>query len=165
MRRVILGRIGAPHGVRGWVRIHSSARPPESILEFDRWWIGADDEAREVCVAESRIGSRDIVARLEDCNDRDGALALRNAEISVTAEALPEPDDGEWYWHELIGLRVFTLDGTELGRVDHLLETGANDVLVVRGDRERLIPWIPDEVIREIDAEQGRMVIDWDPDF
>lgn len=165
MRRVILGRIGAPHGVRGWVRIQSSARPPESILEFDRWWIGAGDEASELRISESQVGSRGIVVRLEHCNDRDGALVLRNAEISVPAESLPEPRDGEWYWHELIGLQVVALDGTDLGRVDHLLETGANDVLVVQGDRERLIPWIPDEVIREIDPEQGRMVVDWDPGF
>ncbi|MDX1610260.1 MAG: ribosome maturation factor RimM, partial [Halofilum sp. (in: g-proteobacteria)] len=93
------------------------------------------------------------------------AAALRHAEISVPVEELPEPADGEWYWHELIGLRVETSDGTVLGRVDHLLETGANDVLVVRNGRERLIPWIPDEVIRAIDPEDGRMVVEWDPEF
>jgi len=165
VRRVTLGRIGAPHGIRGWVRIQSAARPPESILEFDRWWIGAGDEARELRVLDSAVRARDIVARLEHCDDRATAAALRNAEISVPAEALPEPEDGEWYWHELIGLRVVTVEGADLGRVDHLLETGANDVLVVRGERERLIPWIPEQVIREIDPEQGRMTVDWDPDF
>ncbi|MDZ7828070.1 MAG: ribosome maturation factor RimM [Halofilum sp. (in: g-proteobacteria)] len=165
MRRVILGRIGAPHGVRGWVRIQSSARPPQSILEFDRWWIGSGDAARERRVLDAQVRSRDIVARLEGCDDRESAVALRNAEISVPVESLPEPADDEWYWHELIGLQVVTVDGAELGRIDHLLETGANDVLVVLGDRERLIPWIPDEVIREIDPEQGRMVVDWDPGF
>jgi 16S rRNA processing protein RimM len=165
VRRVVLGWIGAPHGVRGWVRIRSSARPPESILEFDRWWIGSGDASRERRVLDGQVRSRDIVARLEGCDDRDSAVALRNAEISVPADALPEPADDEWYWHELIGLQVVAVDGTELGRIDHLLETGANDVLVVLGDRERLIPWIPDEVIREIDPEQGRMVVDWDPDF
>lgn len=165
MRRVILGRIGAPQGVRGWVRIQSAARPPESILEFDRWWVGSGDKARELRVIASEVRPRGIVACLEGCEDRDSAMALRNAEISVPEDALPEPDEGEWYWHELIGLQVETIDGTELGRIDHLLETGANDVLVVLGDRERLIPWIPEEVVREIDPEQGRMVVDWDPEF
>lgn len=165
MRRVTLGRIGAPHGLRGWVKVQSAARPPESILEFDRWWVGTGDAARELRVLDAEVRPRGIVVSLEGCDDRDSALALRNAEISVPADALPAPAEGEWYWHELIGLRVETTDGTELGRVDHLLETGANDVLVVVGERERLIPWIAGDVIREIDPEQGTMVVDWDPGF
>lgn len=165
MRRVTLGRIGAPWGVQGWVRVQSAARPPESILDFPCWWVGSGDNARCLHVLSSRANPRGIAVRLEGCDDRNAAVALRHAAISVPVEELPEPDDGEWYWHELIGLQVETTDGTALGRVDHLLETGANDVLVVRNGRERLIPWIPDEVIRAIDPDAGRMVVDWDPEF
>lgn len=165
MRRVTLGRIGAPYGVRGWVRIHSDARPPESILDFERWWVETRDGTRELNVIASQYRQRDLVARLEGCEDRDAAARLRHGLISVPAESLPDPDEDEWYWHELIGLQVVTTDGTPLGRVDHLIETGANDVLVVRGERERLIPWIPDEVIRSVEPDADRMVVDWDPEF
>ena len=165
MGRVTLGRIGAPYGVHGWVRVQSETRPPESILDFDRWWVETRDGERELAVLESRQLPRGIAVRLQGCEDRDAAARLRHAAVSVPVERLPEPGAGEWYWHELIGLRVETVDGTALGRVDHLLETGANDVLVVRGERERLIPWIPDAVIRSIDPDAGRMVVDWDPEF
>ncbi len=165
MRRVTLGRIGAPYGVRGWVRVHSDARPPESILDFERWWIETRDGVRELRVIASQHRQRDLVVQLEGCEDRDAAVRLRHGLISVPVESLPEPAEDEWYWHELLGLQVVTTDGTELGRVDHLLETGANDVLVVRGERERLIPWIPGEVIRSVEPDADRVVVDWDPEF
>lgn len=165
MRRVTLGRIGAPYGVRGWVRVHSEARPPESILDFERWWVETRDGVRELPVIGSRTRQRDILVRLQGCEDREAANHLRNALVTVPLESLPAPEEGEWYWHELIGLQVVTPDGTVLGRVDHLLETGANDVLVVRGERERLIPWIPGEVIRSVEPDADRMVVAWDPDF
>lgn len=165
MRRITLGRIGAPHGVRGWVRVQSEARPPESILDFENWWIETRDGVRQLRVIASQRRQRDILVQLEGCEDREAASDLRNGLVTVPVEALPEPDADEWYWHELVGLQVVTPDGTVLGQVDHLLETGANDVLVVRGERERLIPWIPGEVIRSVEPDAGRMVVDWDPDF
>lgn len=165
MRRVTLGRIGAPYGVHGWVKVQSEARPPESILDVGRWSVETADGIRELAVVESQVRPRGIVVRLEGCEDRAAAAALRHARIAVPVEQLPAPREGEWYWHELIGLQVETVDGTILGRVDHLLETGANDVLVVRGERERLIPWIPAEVIRSVEPNAGRLVVDWDPAF
>lgn len=164
-RPVILGRLGAPHGVRGWFRVRSAARPPESILEFDTWLIAGTGGWREYRVLDGRARPNGIVARLDGVADRDAAAALRHAEIAVPRAALPAPAAGEWYWADLVGLAVVTVDGTPLGRVDGLLETGANDVLVVRGERERLIPWLPGRVVTQVDPAAGRLVVDWDPEF
>jgi len=164
-RLIVVGRIGAPHGIHGWVRVTSSTRPPEAILDFGCWWIGPEGAARAYRVDESRVQGERIVARLHGVGDRERATALRHATIAVPRSALPPADDDEWYWADLVGLRVVTTQGDDLGCVDHLLETGANDVLVAKGDRERLIPWIPEQVIVRVDCEQQQLVVDWDPDF
>lgn len=165
MRAVALGRIGAPHGVRGWVRVQSWTRPPAAILEFNRWLVGSLDDPVPYGVAEVAQTAKALLVRLEGVRDRDDAAALRHATVAVERSELPELDAGEWYWADLEGLRVETTDGVALGRIDHLLETGANDVLVVRGDRERLIPWETQRVVRAVEPEYGRLVVDWDPDF
>ncbi|WP_070987807.1 ribosome maturation factor RimM [Halofilum ochraceum] len=162
---VTIGRIGTPRGVRGEVRVQSFARPPESILDFPNWWVETGEGWEERAVESSRIQSNGIVVALEGCRDRESAAALRHAAVAVPRAALPEPAPGEYYWHDLIGLSVATTEGEELGRVDHLLETGANDVLVVHGDRERLIPWIQGQVVQSVDLPKGRMIVDWDPTF
>ena len=98
-------------------------------------------------------------------NDRDQAEALAGAIIAIQREQLPELEDAEFYWADLIGLAVQTQEGVELGHVDHLFETGSNDVVVVKGDRERLIPFVMDQVIQSVDLESRLMVVDWDPEF
>ena len=163
MSPIALGRVGAPHGVRGWLRVQSWTRPPEAILGFERWLVGTDAAAYRLASGSS--DSKGLLARLEGIDDRSAAEALKHAEIRIERADLPPPGPGEWYWADLVGLAVETVDGAALGRVDHLLETGANDVLVVRGDRERLVPWIAGEVVQAVDPAQGRIVVDWDPDF
>jgi len=165
MRPVTLGRIGAPHGVRGWVRVQSATRPPDAILEFDAWLIDSGGGLAPYRVVDAQVQPKGIVVRLEGCDDRDAAVRLRNAEIAVARDALPPAGPGEWYWADLVGLAVETTTGTPLGHVDRLMETGANDVLVVIGERERLIPWIPGDVVRSVEPDAGRLVVDWDPDF
>jgi 16S rRNA processing protein RimM len=121
-------------------------------------------------VQGSRQG-KGLVVQLKGVDDRTAAEALAQADILMPKESLPELSDDEYYWHELEGLTVFTRSGERLGQVSYLFETGANDVMVVRGDndaidkRERLLPFLPDDVIVEIDLEDGRMVVDWDPEF
>lgn len=165
MRAVALGRIGAPHGVRGWVRVQSWTRPPAAILEFDRWLVGSLDAPVAYDVAEVAQTAKALLVRLDGVRDRNGATALRHATVAVERSELPELEAGEWYWADLEGLLVETTDGVALGRIDHLRETGANDVLVVRGDRERLIPWETERVVRAVEPEHARVVVDWDPDF
>lgn len=165
MEPVILGRIGAPHGVRGQVRVQSYARPPESILEFPQWWLDAGDGWQPWKRAAEEIRPKGIVVTLAGCASREAAAALRHAPIAVPRSELPPAEPDEHYWFDLIGLEVETTEGVSLGRVDHLLETGANDVLVVRGERERLIPWVQETFVRAVDTTAGRIVVDWDPEF
>ena len=108
--------------------------------------------------------------RDRQCPDRDSATALVGREIAVTRQQLPALDEGDYYWRDLLGLQVINLDDVTLGTVANLMETGANDVLVVEshsdGERqERLIPYIREQVIRHVDLEQGVIRVDWDPDF
>ena len=114
---------------------------------------------------EARQHGKGVVARLADCIDRDQAQALTGREIGIARDELPAAQPGEYYWHDLQGLSVVTLAGEPLGTVDHLLETGANDVLVVEGERERLIPFVMDQVIVRVDLDKGEIQVDWDKDF
>ncbi|MCY4222496.1 MAG: ribosome maturation factor RimM [Thiotrichales bacterium] len=163
-RRVVLGTITGPCGVRGWVRIRSSTEPPENILRYAPWLVGRDGHWTMVAVAEGRAQGRGVVARFEGCHDRDQALRYRGREIAIERSRLPDPEDGEFYWTDLVGLRVATADGVDLGEVERMLETGANDVMVVRGEFERLIPFISGTVVRSVDVERGVIVVDWHPD-
>ncbi len=160
-RQIVLGRIGAPHGVRGWVKIVSDTEPPENIFRYRPWMVGD----RTIGVLERQRNGKTLVARLEGCDDRDTAAGLTNRCISVYRDQLPPPRANEFYWTDLEGLSVQTTAGRDLGRIGHLFATGANDVMVIQGDRERLLPFIWDDVVRDIDFDQGLMRVDWDPDF
>ena len=153
------------HGVKGWVRVFSYTEPRENIVNYQPWYLrrGGDWQPRQV--AEGRAHGKGVIARLEDCEDRDQALALMNCEIGVRRDQLPEPAPGEYYWNDSLGLNVVTLHNEPLGKVDHLMETGANDVLVVSGDRERLIPFVLGEVVKRVDLDAGVIQVDWDKEF
>ena len=163
-RTVVLGRIAGTYGVRGWVRVRSETRPPENILDYGRWLLGCGGRWTERALCEGRSHGRGLVALLEGVADRDAALALVGAEIAVPYEELPPAEPGEYYWTDLQGLRVETVDGVVLGRVEKLLETGAHDVLVIRGERERLIPFAPGQTVESVDLDRGLIRVDWDPE-
>lgn len=164
-RRVVLGHIAGVFGVRGWVKIFSHTEPRAGIVDYGPWLVQVGGEWRELRVLEGQAHGKGVIARLAGIEDRDAAAALVGAEIAVDRERLPAPRAGEVYWTDLEGLRVETVDGRELGRISHLFETGANDVMVVVGERERLIPYLPGEVIKETDLAGGVMRVDWDPEF
>ena len=164
-RRVLMGRVSGAHGVRGWVRVKPYGEDAAALLDAPRWLLGTAGRWREVSVLEGRRHGAALLARLEGVADRDAAMALRGAEVALRRSQLPEPEEGEYYWSDLEGLVVETEGGEPLGRVERLLATGANDVLVVRGDRERLIPFLPGSVVREVDLDAGRIRVDWDPEF
>ena len=151
--------------MRGWVRVYSYTRPRENILGYSPWYLKGAGDWRPRELAAGRRHGKGVVARLAGCDDRDQALQLVGAEIAIRREQLPEPEAGEYYWRDLQGLRVVNRDGEMLGVVDHLIETGANDVLVVSGERERLIPFVMGQVILEVDLDAGLMRVDWDRDF
>lgn len=158
---VVLGRVVGVFGVRGWVKILSETDPPENIQRYSPWLL----RNRALRLLSSQRHGKGLIARLEGCEDRDQAQALVGLEIAVRRSQLPPPGADEYYWADLEGLEVETTEGVYLGQVSHVLATGANDVLVVRGERERLIPLIWDQVVRELDVAAKRLCVDWDPDF
>jgi 16S rRNA processing protein RimM len=166
---ITVGRIGAPYGVRGWVKVHSYTESPENILAYEPWYLRPADKPNApwqvADVEEARDHGKGVVAKFEGCNDRDAAALLRGMDIAIQRAQLPPAEAGEFYWVDLVGLRVVTLDGTELGTVDHLMETGANDVLVVKGERERLIPYVMETIVRDVDLDAGIIRVDWEADY
>jgi len=163
-RWVELGRISGLFGVRGWVKVFSDTAPRSHILAYSSWYLKRPDGWKEYRLQEGRAHGKGVVARLEGCEDRDQAAELIGSGIAVPRDRLPAPDPDEYYWTDLEGLRVRTLEGGDLGVVDHLFATGSNDVLVVKGERKRLLPFI-DGVISDVDLRQRVISVDWDPDF
>ena len=163
---IVLGRITGLYGVRGWVKVFSNTQPRDNILSYRNWLLGSPGNWRSVVLEEGRTHGKGIVAKLQGCDDRDLAVALMDQQIAILREHLPPAAPDEYYWADLVGLQVSNVDGVDLGTVDHLLETGANDVLViVQEGVERLVPFIQGQYIKQIDLANGRMIVDWDPDF
>jgi 16S rRNA processing protein RimM len=147
------------------VKVQSFTDPPGNILDYAPWHLVERGGAQTRAVVAARLHGNAVVAQLEGISGREQAQLLKGAEVRVARSALPDPGDESYYWADLEGLRVITVDGKELGAVDHLLETGSNDVLVVRGERERLIPFLRNTVILEVDIPGGVIRVDWDPEF
>ncbi|MBD3658163.1 MULTISPECIES: ribosome maturation factor RimM [Marinobacter] len=170
-QETVIGRITSVFGVKGWLKVFSYTDPKDGILNYRDWTLVHDGKRIPARLEEGRRQGQGIVVRLKGIDDRDVALTYSGAEIRVPTEELPALPEGEYYWHQLEGLEVFTVDGECFGFVHHLVETGANDVLVVRASessidqRERLIPYLPDQVVREVDLAANRLVVDWDPEF
>ena len=157
-----MGRISGLFGVRGWVKVYSYTDPREAVLNYDRWLLSRKGKWQEATVAEGQRHGKTIIARLAGIRDRDQAAELIGIDIGVPRGELPETESDEFYWSDLEGLTVVHRDGTELGKVDHLLETGANDVLVVTGEQEILIPFVMDKVILGVDLDKGVIDVDWE---
>lgn len=164
-RQVLLGRIVGVFGVDGWVKLHSFTEPRENIFRYRPWTLrgpaGETTEARP----QGRLQGKGVVAKLSGAGDRDAAAALVGTEIWVPRTALPKPRAGEYYWADLEGLAVRTVEGVDLGRVSHLFATGANDVMVVQGERERLVPFVTGLQVVKVDLDAGLIEVDWDPAF
>lgn len=160
---VALGYISAVHGIKGWVKIHSWTRPMEAILNYQPWLLG--EEQKSVKIVDGRKQGKGLAALLPGMAGREQAVSLVGQQISVKRDQMPVTGKDEYYWSDLEGLEVHTLNGEILGRVDRLMETGANDVLVIRGEREHLVPFVQGQYVKNIDLAGGRMDVDWDPDF
>lgn len=163
---LLVGRVGSVHGVRGAVKIHSQTHPKEQILNYLPWLIRLNHQWSPLKILSSQYHGHMLVVHFEGYTDRDQAKMLTGADIAVNKAQLASLPTGEYYWTDLIGLTVYTVEGVELGAVTSLLETGSNDVLVVKqGKKERLIPYLPDQFIKQINLAEKRMVVDWDPEF
>jgi 16S rRNA processing protein RimM len=145
--------------------VFSYTEPRENVLTYPVWRLEKGTASKDVKVLAGQRQGNNVIATLEGIVDRDQAAALNGWMSLVDRAQLPPVAPGEYYWADLEGLHVVTVQGIDLGKVDYLLETGANDVLVVKGDRERLIPFLRDQTIVSVDLSQGQIVVDWDPDF
>lgn len=169
--RIVIGRIGRTHGVKGWVKLQSWTSPAENILEFAHLLVETENGLRRLRIDHSRWQGSNLLVHFEDYDEPEIARALTGCEVAVEASELPELETGEYYWHQLQGLQVINLAGENFGRVSHLFETGANDVLVVEpeagsiDDRRRLIPFVRERVVRNVDLEAGTIEVDWGADF
>jgi 16S rRNA processing protein RimM len=161
---VILGRVTGVYGVKGWIRVHSYTEPREAILDYEDWLLLRDDDWQSVNIVEGKRHGKTVIARIDGVDDRDDAAAYVGNDIGVPRERLPDTGRGEFYWADLEGLQVVHIDGRILGKVAHLLATGANDVLVVKGDQEILIPFVQGEVIKDVDLAAGVINVDWEWD-
>jgi len=161
---VLLGRINGIFGVKGWVKVFDYSRDRGGILEYPRWLLNQEGGWKEVAVLTGQRHGKGVIAHLENCADRDEAMTLVGTDIAVWSTWLAPAAEGEFYWYQLRGLTVINLEGELLGKVDHLMETGANDVLVVKADRDRLIPYVPGTV-HEVDLENSQILVDWDTQF
>ena len=164
-KRLAVGKITGAHGIRGWVKVFSYTDPVENILNYSPWQIFSQGQWREVKVLDGRVQGKGVVAQIEGITDRNAAELMREVPIEVARDALPEADDGEFYWDELAGLAVLNREGVSLGIVSHLFETDAHPILVtVDGDTERMIPFV-ETFIDEVDLENRRVMVDWQLDW
>ncbi|TKB46950.1 ribosome maturation factor RimM [Thalassotalea mangrovi] len=171
-KEIILGKIGAVYGIKGWLKIHSFTEEPEAIFDYSPWILNLGGNKQNVEVSEWRRHNNGLIAKFTDTNDRNDAQLRTGAEIIVSDEQLPELPEGEFYWRDLIGMDVVNEQGYNFGKVADIMETGSNDVLVVKanrndafGKKERLIPYLEDQVIKSVSLDNKQIDVDWDPGF
>ena len=172
-----MGRVVAPYGILGWLKIQPSTEYIDSLLDYPTWWLGRSQETlkpglkvvpwREFEVETAKIHSDFLLVKLVNVDGREAAQALKSQHIAVPRTALPALEDDEYYWSDLIGMQVINLHQQVLGVVEDVFATGANDVLVVQdGDsqKQRLLPFIA-QVVQQVDAQHKRIIVDWLPEW
>jgi 16S rRNA processing protein RimM len=171
-KEIVLGKVGAVYGIKGWLKIHSFTDEQEAILDYFPWSLKLGNNRQSVEIVDWRKHNNGLVVHVAGIDDRDIAQKLVGSEILVNESALSDLPEGEFYWRDLIGMSVVTDKGYDLGQVSDLMETGANDVLVVKanikdgfGKKERLIPYLFDQVILSVSQENKQICVDWDPGF
>jgi 16S rRNA processing protein RimM len=169
---VVIGKITSVYGVKGWVKVHSYTEPMENLLAYQGCYLQRNGAWHPLVFTAAKQHGKGLVALVDGVDDREQARLYCQCDIAILETELPAADDDEVYWHQLEGLEVYSSEPAQLlGRVRHMMETGANDVLVVRGSegsidkRERLIPWLLKDVIKEVDIDAGFIRVEWDPEF
>ena len=165
-KKVLVGRIVGLSGVGGMVKLESWTDPRMQIFSYQPWQLKSAAGIKEMSGARGREQGKGMVAELPAIVNREAAAALIGSEIWVARSAMPKAAPGQYYWFDLEGLEVVNIEGVAMGRVSHLISTGANDVMVARqGDRERLIPFIDDDFVKSVVLQAQRIIVEWDPEF
>ena len=159
-----LGRVSGVFGVKGWIKIHSYTRERDGPLEYNSWQLKCGEVISGYKVEQGRIQSKGLIAKLREIDDRTMAESLIGCEIVVTMAELKKIELDEYYWRDLIGLSVVTTEGTNLGKIVDMMETGANDVMILGGEIQRLLPFTANTVI-SVDLDDESVIVDWDPEF
>lgn len=161
----VIGKIVGVYGIKGWIKILSFTRPKENILKYGPWLVKQNNDWLEMQLLEGKRQGKGLIASFAGIIDRDEAMTLVGSELAIERDQLPVPKEGEFYWHDLINMQVINKQNEILGVITELLETGANDVLVVKADKQRhLIPYVQDVYIKDVDIEQGVIQVDWQSD-
>lgn len=161
---ICVGYILGAQGIQGWVRVFSNTSPRENIVGYSPWLIERGGELKPVEI-QGRLQGKNVLAKMEGIENRTQADELSGCKLYINPEQLPRLEAGDYYWTDLIGLKVENLASEPLGIVAAMMETGAHDVMVLSGERERLIPFVMDEIVTEVDLEKRRLVVDWSPEF
>ena len=162
-KKILVGKISNPHGIKGWVKVISFTDPIENILSYKKWTISDNQTKKTYCLEDSRIQGNKIVIKLEGVNNRDDADLLKNLQIEVNRSDLPKLDENSYYWEDLVDFNVIDINGMHVGKVDSLFRTGSNDVLVIinKTKQRLLVPFIMEEVIKYVDLDKELISIDW----
>lgn len=180
--KILLGRVSAAYGIKGWVRIYSFTDPVEQIFTYKPWILTRQGNSQTKKVCQGRVQGKGIVAQFEGCESRNQAEDLIGYEIWVDENTLPELMEGEYYWYQLEGLEVMNLAGEQLGKIDYLMNVGARDVMVIRQEadmksgqsslntkgekeKEHLIPFVNKEIVKKVDLDLGQILVDWAKDW
>lgn len=170
--KIVVGKFGASYGIRGWLKVFSYTDDAESIFDYAPWFVNHKGTWVEYKIESWKRHNKGMVVKLAGLDMREDANLLTNVEIAIDPNSLPELSEDEFYWRELFGMQVFNTQGYHLGEVIDIMETGSNDVLVVKanlkdafGQKERLIPFLEEQVIKHIDRDAQRIEVDWDPGF
>ncbi len=169
---IVVGKVSTVYGVKGWVKLYSFTEPMSNLLDYSGLHIKRGEQWQPVTITEGRLHGKSLVAALEGVDDREQARALAGCELAISQSELASLPEDEFYWHQLEGLQVLTdVDRQLLGVVDHMMATGANDVMVVSpcegsiDQTERLVPYVPDIYVTAVNLDEGTILVDWDPAF
>jgi 16S rRNA processing protein RimM len=166
-----MGKVTSVYGVKGWVKVFSYTQPKENLCKYKVWGLDQNGAKRSINVLQCKAHGNGLVAQFENCNDREVAKGYCDSLVRISVSDLPDLTGEDFYWHQLEGLKVITVQDQLLGKVHHMMETGSNDVLVVKkcagsiDGRERLIPYLLEQVVKNVDLEAGLIQVDWDTEF
>tara|TARA_R110000868_G_scaffold315295_4_gene576215 strand:+ start:3761 stop:4273 length:513 start_codon:yes stop_codon:yes gene_type:complete len=161
---IVVGKIGATYGINGWLKIKAYTELNANILDYAPWYLSETDQSlREITIEDGKPYGKGIIVKFPDINTPEDARLLTGKTISILRSQLPALSADEYYWSDLEGLTVINQQGVTLGTVAYFIETGSNDVFVVKGEKEIAIPYLPGTVVLKVDLAKQEIIVDWEP--